>query len=392
MRVLSFTTLFPNSADPVHAIFVYQRLVHLARRPGNQVQVVSPIPYVPSGLHAERYRALRGIPPQEQIGGLQVWHPRYLLVPRVSMPLHGLLMFLGSLPLVRRLHRETPFDCIDAHYVYPDGLAAILLGKFLGLPVVVSARGSDINLFPSFRLIRPMIRWTLRKAAGIISVSQALKEAIIELHVPAEKITVIGNGVDSKRFQPVDRTAARHQLGLPEDARILVAVGALRPVKGYQFLLPAIAEILPRYPKLQLYILGEGDYRPKLEAMIEKLNLQGRVVLVGGKPNDELKNWYSAADVSCLLSSREGWANVLLESLACGTPVLATRVWGAPEVIVSPELGVLVEQDVHAISNGLELALGKSWDREFLLRHARSRTWDDVATEVERYLASCIAR
>jgi teichuronic acid biosynthesis glycosyltransferase TuaC len=391
MRVLSFTTLFPNSADPTHAIFVYQRLAHFARRPGNELKVVAPIPYVPSSIRMGRYRALSGVPPREQFGGLSVWHPRYFLLPGISMPLHGLLMFLGSLSLVRRLHRETRFDCIDAHYIYPDGLAAVLLGKVLRLPVIVSGRGSDINLFPSFHLIRPMIRWTLRESTGIISVSQALKQAMVKLDTPAEKIQVIGNGVDLDRFQRVEPAVARRQLGLPEDAQILVAVGALRRVKGYQFLLPALAGIVPRHPKLRLYIVGEGDYRPKLEAVIRELGLQERVVLVGKRPNEELKNWYSAANLSCLVSSREGWANVLLESLACGTPVLATRVWGAPEVIISPELGVLVEQDVSSIANGLESALKKRWDPVVLVRHARSRTWDDVAAEIERYFASRIA-
>lgn len=387
MRVLSFTTLFPNSFDPSHAIFVYQRLAHLARRPGNDVKVVAPIPYFPSSLSVGRYQALRRVPQNEQFEELSVWHPRYFLVPGVSMPLHGALMFLGSLRLVRRLHRETRFDCIDAHYIYPDGFAAVLLGKLLGLPVIVSARGSDINLFPSFRSIRPMIRWTLRESAGIISVSEALKQAMVNLKIPAERIQVIGNGVDLERFQPVERGAARRQLGIPIDVQIIVAVGALRPVKGYQFLLAAMAENGARHPKLRLYILGEGEYRPKLESLIRELGLQERVVLVGAKPNEELKHWYSAANLSCLVSSREGWANVLLESLACGTPVLATRVWGAPEVITSPELGVLVEQNVSAISSGLELALTKEWDRELILRHARTRTWDDVAAEVDRYLA-----
>ncbi len=390
MRVLTFTSLFPNAADPVHGVFVYQRLAHLARRPGNLVRVVAPVPYFPSWLRASRWRAMSRVPRQETIGGLTIYHPYYPLLPKLSMPLHGLLMFVGSVSLVRRLHKRMNFDCIDAHYVYPDGFAAILLGKWLGLPVVVSARGTDINLFPSFRLIRPMILWTLERANGIVGVCSALKDAMVELGVPPDKILVIGNGVDLQRFQPRERTEARRKLGLPEDAHIVVAVGALIPRKGYQFLIPAVSAIAPQHPRLRLYIVGKGDFRGELEALARELGIPDRVYLVGNKPNEELAWWYSAADVTCLPSSREGWPNVLLESLACGTPVVATGVWGVPEVIVSPELGVIVHQDVRAIATGLEHALRKQWDRTALVEHARARTWEVVAAELERCLAAHI--
>ncbi len=388
MRVLTFTSLFPNAVQPAHGIFVYQRVVHLARRQGNIVQVVAPVPYFPRWLCRSRWRAASQVPKEEEIGNLKVHHPRYLLLPKISMPLHGLLMFLGSVFLVRRLKKGMSFDCIDAHYVYPDGFAAALLGKVSGVPVIVSARGTDVNWFPSFRLIRPMIRWTLRRAAGVIAVSAALKDVMVKLGVPAEKIRVIGNGVDVGRFQPLDRRAARRQLKLPEDGPVIVSVGALIPNKGHQFLIRALAQLAPRYPGLRAYLLGEGSYRAKLEALVSEAGMQERVFLVGSRPYEELHRWFSAADVSCLVSAREGWPNVLLESLACGTPVVATRVGGIPEVIVSPELGVLVEQDVPSIAAGLELALNKQWNRAALVRYAGRRTWGVVAEEVEQHLAS----
>ncbi len=304
------------------------------------------------------------------------------------MLVHGLAMFRGSKDLVRELHSEQNFDCIDAHYVYPDGFAAVLLGRSLGIPVIVSARGTDISLFPTFRTIRPMIRWTLQNAAGTVAVSNALKELMLELGAPADRASAIGNGVDTGRFQPVDRQDARRKLGMSEDGEIIVSVGNLVPVKGHQFLIPAIAQLVARHPKIRLYIVGEGGSRAALEALARRAGLQDRIFFAGRKPNEELKYWYSAADVSCLASSREGWANVLLESLACGTPVVATRVWGTPEIISSPELGVLVDQTVESIAGGLELALQKRWDREYLTRYAASRTWDVVAEEMENFLSA----
>jgi glycosyltransferase involved in cell wall biosynthesis len=389
LRILTFTSLFPNALQPSHGVFVYQRVSHLARRAGNTVHVIAPVPYSPAWLPVSRWRKMGLVPRNERIGPLEVHHPRYALVPRVSMPAHGLCMYAGSLSLARRLHREIGFDCIDAHYVFPDGLAAVLLGRQLGLPVIVSARGTDINLFPSFRSIRGQIRWTLNSATGVVAVCEALKQAMVDLGIPGEKVRVIGNGIDSERFQPVDRESARLQLGIPADASVIVSVGALIPRKGYQLLIPAVAQLASRYPKLRIYIIGEGAYRKTLCTLAHQAGVADRVTFVGEWPNEGLKTWYSAADVSCLASAREGWANVILESLACGTPVVATRVWGAPEVIVSPELGVLVDQEIGSIAGGLEQALQKVWNSEQLVSYARARTWDLVAAQVNAFLESC---
>jgi teichuronic acid biosynthesis glycosyltransferase TuaC len=178
---------------------------------------------------------------------------------------------------------------------------------------------------------------------------------------------------------------------MPEEAEIIVSVGNLIPLKGFQFLIPAVAQIAPRHPSLRLYIIGEGESRAELEALAWEKGVAERVFFVGRKPNEELKFWYSAANVSCLASVREGWANVLLESLACGTPAVATRVWGTPEVISSPEKGVLVEPNSDSIAAGIEQALGRNWNRETLANFARQRTWDVVAEEVESFLASRVA-
>jgi teichuronic acid biosynthesis glycosyltransferase TuaC len=384
MRVLTFTSLFPNAAEPLLGVFVAQRMAHFAKRPGNLVQVLAPVPYFPGWLPAATWGKWSRVPKREQIAGLEVYHPRYPFIPKMSV-LHGLSMYAASLSLASRLHRQTKFDCIDAHYVYPDGFAAVLLGKRLGIPVVVSARGTDINLFPSFRSIRPMIRWTLKQAAGTIGVCEALRTAMVDLGARDERSVAIGNGIDLERFSLVAKQDARRKLGIAADCRIIISVGVLIPRKGYPFLISAFAAIAQNFPKARLYIVGEGPSRAELEELIREQKLEDRIFLVGSKPNDELKYWYSAADVSCLASSREGWANVLLESMACGTPVVATRVWGAPEVIVSPELGVLVEQSKASIAQGLQEALQKEWNHNTLIGYAASRTWDVVAQEVERF-------
>jgi len=292
-------------------------------------------------------------------------------------------MFLGSFARVRKLHRSARIDCIDAHFVYPDGLAALLLGKILGVPVTVSARGTDINLYPSFKLIRPMIRWTLSQADSVIAVSSALREAVAKLGVNPDKIRVIPNGVDAQRFHLMDREEAKRKLNLPPENPLLVSVGALVPLKGHLTLIRAFARIAPRHPELKLYVLGEGPLRSELESLVRELHLQDSVYLPGKRPNDELVQWFSAAEVSLLTSSREGWPNVVTESLACGTPVVATGVGGVPEILHSQDLGIVVDQTVESVVDGLERALSTKWDREAISKQTRARTWTTVAEEVE---------
>jgi glycosyltransferase involved in cell wall biosynthesis len=386
MRLLSFTSLFPSSIKPNHGIFVYQRLAHLAKRNGNLVEVVAPLPYVPKRLVLAGGSEFARVPDRERIGHLTVHHPRYPLAPKISMPFHGLSMYLGAMGLARRLHREFRFDLVDGHYVYPDGLGAVLVARRLGLPVILTARGTDMNVFPRFLTIRPQIRWSLRQAAGVVTVSEALKAKVTGLGIPAEKVRTIGNGVDLTRFEPLDRATARRHLGLPEGGQVLLSVGALLATKGHGLLLSSVQRLALRYPDLRAYIVGDGPMRGELEATIRRLRLEDRARLIGPVGNEQLKYWYSGATVSCLLSAREGWPNVLLEALGCGTPVVSTRVGGAAEVIGSDELGVLVEPDLDSIIAGLSRALETRWDRRRLAQYARQRTWDVVARELEDFL------
>lgn len=390
MKILAFSSLFPNAADPNHGIFVYHRTKNLASMPGNQVEVIAPVPALPDWISSARWRRFKEIRSLETTGNIRVHHPRYILIPKVSMPFHGLLMFAGAQRLARKLHRHEAFDCIAAQYVYPDGFAAVLLGKLLRIPVVVWALGTDINLFPSFPAIRPLIRWTLQQAAGIVTVSTALKKRVVELGAPESKVRFIGNGVDCELFRMCPRDEARRTLGLSSSDKVLVSVASLREAKGHQHVITALEKLARPYPELKLYIIGEGEYRPRLENMVRDLGLEGRVCLVGNRSNEEIPLWFNAADASILASSREGWPNVILESLACGTPVIGTGVGQIPEILNSGDLGIVTEQNPEAIAAAIESALGKNWDRALLMNFAHSRPWRTVALESEQYLHSVL--
>lgn len=391
MRILTYTSLFPNSQQPNHGIFVYQRVAHLARRPGNEVAVIAPVPYFPKWAPGESRRVFSRIARHEWMGELTVEHPRYPLVPKVSMLFHAVLMALGSLPTARRLHARYAFDCIDAHFVYPDGTAALLLGKWLGVPVVVTARGTDVTQYSAFKLIRPMLRWTYREAAGIVTVSESLKRAIVEFGISGERVRPITNGIDAERFKPIDPIVARRRLGLADGDSVVVSVGNLNAVKSQELLVSAMALLAPRHPTLRLYLIGDGPRRRSLQEQIDCKKLQGRVILVGGVSNEDLGTWFSAADVSSLVSSREGWPNVVTESIACGTPVVAARVGGISEIIRSPEMGLFVDRAPECIAEGIETALQRPWQRKEISEQIRKRTWSRVAEETENYFRECVA-
>jgi glycosyltransferase involved in cell wall biosynthesis len=277
--------------------------------------------------------------------------------------------------------------------VFPDGFAAILLGRVFKRPVVVSARGSDINQFASFRLIRPLLRFTLLNADGVIAVCQALKDAMVELGIPAGKISVVSNGVDPRKFYPVEKTSARRQLGLPQ-GKMVLSVGGLIPRKGFDLVIRAMKAVIDGYGEKEawLAIVGEGPSRNDLLGLVASLGLSERIRLVGAVPHHDLVTWYSAADVSCLASSREGWPNVILESLACGTPVVAANIWGIPEIIRSDEVGILVNRSADEIGGAIFRALNRPWDHASLVRFANGHTWDDAARSVRRVFETVLER
>jgi len=299
-------------------------------------------------------------------------------------------MYLGCCDRARQLHRQSPFDCIDAHYVFPDGVAAILLGKSLGIPVTLTARGSDIHTFTQFATIQPQIRWALRNADGRAAVSSSLAKVMDELEPMLEPTTVIGNGVDTQRFSPEDRQSARNRLGFSDADKIVVSVAALRPVKGSDLLLRATALLRKSGYRSRVVFVGAGPELLPLKKLAQQLECADLVTFAGSVNNEELRHYYSAADVSCIPSRNEGWPNVLLESLACGTPVVATRVGAAPEILNDANLGILVDPTPESICDGLRRALDQTWNPGRLVEYAGTRTWEGVAAGMEDFLANAI--
>jgi len=373
MKLLTFSTLFPNLERPSHGIFVETRLRHLVASGRVESRVVAPVPWFPL-RHARfgSYGRFARVPQTEVRSGIEVRHPRYALLPKIGMTPAPLLMAMAVKPVLRRLIDEGfDFDAIDAHYFYPDGVAAAMLGKEFGKPVVITARGSDITLLPQYRWPGKMIRWAADQAAGIITVCNALREELIVLGADPAKVVSLRNGVDLELFRPVDRAAVRKELGV--DGFTLLSVGNLVPVKGHELTIGALKEL----PEARLMIAGSGPERERLEALAVQLQVADRVRFLGPQPQAKLREYYNAADAMVLSSSREGWANVLLESMACGTPVVASKVWGTPEVVAHADAGVLMqersERGVAAAVRALQAAYPA---REATRRYAEGFSWD----------------
>jgi glycosyltransferase involved in cell wall biosynthesis len=373
IRLLTFSTLYPNNVSPTHGIFVESRLRHLMGSRRTHSVVVAPVPWFPSRAPAFGHWAQHaGVAPIEMRHGIVVHHPRYLVIPRCGMTLAPFLLYWAMLPVVRHLLSSgLHFDAIDAHYFYPDGVAAVWLGRTLGLPTVVTARGTDINLIPQNALPRALIRRAIGDAAALITVSAALARELIRLGAPEEKVRVLRNGVDLALFQPLDRATARNRLGFTRPT--LLSVGSLIERKGHHRVIEAMASLA----EFDLVIVGDGPERDRLAALVARRGLTQRVRLLGARPHDDLAAIYSAADILVLASSREGWANVLLEAMACGTPVVASNIWGNPEVVREPAAGVIADENSpHGIADAVRRLWARLPDRNETRAYAERFSWD----------------
>ncbi len=374
IKILLFSSLFPNSQQPSHGIFVENRLRKLLSSGEVEVKIVAPVPWFPFkseifGIYGKYAR----VPFTEERYGNSIMHPRYMVIPKIGMNWTPHALVKSALPIIKNIIQDGyDFDLIDAHYFYPDGVAASMIGEELGKPVVITARGSDINLLPQFERPRKMIKSSAERASAMITVSKALKDTLCSLDVDGEKITVLRNGVDLEFFTPAtSKNKLKDELGL--SGTIILSVGNLVELKGHHLIIDALKHV----SDVKLYIIGGGNMRQSLEQQVLQNGLQDRVVFTGVIDQEKLRKYYQVADALVLASSREGWANVLLESMACGTPVVASNVGGTPEVVSSCEAGVIMEsRDVKGVVSGISKLLNNYPSSSETRGYAENFSWD----------------
>jgi glycosyltransferase involved in cell wall biosynthesis len=387
LRVLILSTLFPNSVFPTFGGFVERQTLGLAKLAEVEAQVVAPVglPPRPFSFHS-RYRKLARLPLREEWKGLQVHRPRFPILPRYGARWTARLMARSLEPMLRDIRKEFPFDVINADFFWPDGPAAMRLSRVFGVPFSITARGSDIQYWMGQPEIAEQILEAGKAADGLLSVSAALGRVMAGHGMPAERISTHYTGIDHSRFHPIDREEAKAKLGMK--GPLILTAGALIPGKGQRDVIAA----LPKIPEASLLLVGDGPNRRMLEALVKERGLQERVRLLGNVPHADVATLMGAADVMVLPSRSEGLANVWVEALACGTPVVTCDVGGAREVIDRPEAGALVSPEPDAIANAVNAILADPPAQAAVRMAAERFSWEENSARLFGHLSRLAAR
>lgn len=380
MRVLSFSYCFPNRVNPTWGVFIAQRLAALSQR--EQLQVCSPAPWFPV------LSARRGDPGPEKDAwkGLTVHRPRFFYFPGVFKNHDAHFYARGLSRWLREFCQVWRPDVLDAHFIWPDGVGVALLAKELKIPYIITLRGKLYECLP-IPSQREQCATALQCASAVISVSGQLAEEARKLGVSDDRLVIIPNGIDREYFHSRDKRTCRKELGLPEEGRLLVTVAHLGHRKGHHEVIRAIAG-LP--DDVRLAIIGgpaQGEMPEKLRAVAAEVGVENRLMLPGSQPYERVPFYFSAADVSVLASYREGCPNAVLESLACGTPVVASDVGAVRDILPVPDVGRIVPpEEIGPLRDALAYVLDCKWDSEEVARKSGVRSWDEVAREVQKVL------
>jgi teichuronic acid biosynthesis glycosyltransferase TuaC len=382
LRVMTLSTLFPDATRPNFGVFVERQTLGLAAHPDVALTVAAPVGLPPWPLSGHmHYRALAGLPARETWKGLDVHRPRFLAVPGTGGRFHASALAQAVRPILA----ATSVDVIDASFFFPDGPAAVALGRELGVPVSIKARGADIHHWGRAKATARQVLGAGLAADGLLAVSAAMRDDMAALGIPADKVLVHHTGVDLDRFAPIDRVAAKAALGV--SGPLVVSVGALIPRKGHDLVIDAVAGL----PGVTLLIAGEGSERGALKAQIARLGLAGRARLLGSIQHADLPALIGAADVMALASSSEGLANAWVESLACGTPVVIPDAGGAREVVTGPDAGRIVAREAGAIGAAIAEVLADPPGQGAVRGFAERFTWAANTAALYAHLAGLVA-
>ncbi|MFZ5747031.1 MAG: glycosyltransferase [Pseudomonadota bacterium] len=387
LRVLTLSTLFPDATRPNFGVFVELQTRGLAARDDLEVRVVAPVGLPPWPLSRHpRYRALAALPRREPWHGLDVYRPRFLNLPGTGGRLHPAMLEHALHPLLKRIRRDYPFDLIAAEFFFPDGPAAVALGRRLGVPVSIKARGGDIYHWARSPAVQRQILTAAARADGMLAVSRALCRDMGALGMDEDRIVLSLTGVDHSRFSPRPRNAAKAALGVT--GPLVASVGALIAIKGHAIVIEAVR----RLPGVSLWILGQGPDRAALEAQIAAAGVGDRIRLLGGVPHDQVPDILAAADVMALASEREGIANAWIEALASGTPVVATDVGGAREVLTAPDAGRIADPTPEAFAAAISALIAHPPAPDAVRRFAAGFTWPNNAQVLADFYRDMVQR
>ena len=363
-KILVLTNLYPLPWEPNRATFNRQQFEHLEKY--YEVSYLVPVAW-PMWLR-EMWAAKKAVNSFKHASVRFTW---YFYIPKVLRSLYGSMMFFSLMFNSFLWIRKKNPDLIIGSWAFPDGVAAYCIAKLLGKKIILKVHGSDINVSANSKMVAFQIRFVSRHADSVLSVSKALKNKLIKLGVPESKVNVIYNGVDQQMFNCIECTE-----DLPQ--RKLLYIGNLKREKGIFELLQAFSKILDTFQNVKLIYIGQGPMLNQLLASVVDQNVQDSVEIIGQLDHKYVPVYIKAASLVVLPSYYEGVPNVLLESMACGKPVVATEVGGIPEIIVEGKTGLLCQpRDIESLKKSLEKCLSLSWDNEFIKQHARQFDWHE---------------
>lgn len=366
------TNLHPVPGELHRGVFIGQLVRQLSKH--HEVHVVVPLPT----------RLGRGRVEEVVVEDQPVTIVRYGYIPFLGRRIHAQLMLFGVRSVVARLHAKHGFDVLNAHWLYPDGVAAEKLANELGMPLVLTARGCDVNDYLEKPWLRGKILASLKAARCVTAVSRQLVQRLEASGVPTSLLTAIPNGVDRARFRIRSRSECRVALGLPEAAKLTVAITRLSHEKGVEFLIRAMCKVVEREPRAMLRIVGSGALQGSLMALVAQLGLTDQQVrFVGSVRHDEVPIWLGAADVVCLPSLREGYPNAVVEALACGRPVVASAVGAVPSLLNGDNGTTVPPADPMTLGHALSEALARTWSPEAVCGVSNIMSWTQVAEAYE---------
>ena len=382
LNILVISSIFPNNKELTKGIYIFHQTKALLEY--CNIKVIAPVPYFPKLIKFSRYNIYSAIKKDECISGVDVSHPRILITPKFGRSLYGLSYALCISGLIKKLKYSFNPDIIISFWAYPDGFASSLLGRLFRIPVIIGGRGCDINTAKDFLYKRYMTSWALNKSDGVMSVSNAMKQKIIELGVPEQKIKVIPNGISDIFCSKSKKIDSQHKVPHIEDRRkTILYCGRLSEEKGLRYLISAAKILKDNNVNFYLMIVGDGPEYKQLIKLVNEFQLQEFVEFRPEVPQEKVPAIMNSADLFCLPSIREGWPNVVIEAMACGLPVVATNVGGVPEILNSQEYGIIVpKQEAEKLAEALNSAIKKSWDPYAINNAVKDRNWDSVAKEI----------
>jgi glycosyltransferase involved in cell wall biosynthesis len=397
IKVLVITHTFPTKYNPVAAIFLLNQLKSLEKF--CDIRVIFPYAYVPNIKFLNPYYRFSKIPEYEKVHGIDVFHPKYIMIPRILFKLRllnyylaieSLFSYLSAKKTVKNFLNEWNPDIIHLHGSLSESLLVNWIKKGFKKPLLVTVYGEDVTRyskqFPSSLLVKN----TFKNADAIISQSEFLKKEIGRLGIKNKRFFIIPMGALIEKFKPKGKNIARARLNLPQDKKIILFVGHLFARKGVEYLIKALKQVSKKEKKVLCCIIGSGHLELQLKKLASDLGLNQNVKFLGQKKHSQIPQFMNACDIFVLPSLNEGLPVVLCEALACGKPVVATNVAGTPE-LVNIDVGLLVKpKDPDDLARKLILALNKKWESKKLLKRAQDFTVDKSAKKLLKVYRSYI--